>query len=551
MKNIVAFLFLIISGQSIYSQVGRVGINTSDPKATLEVKAVSTVPGYAEGIIPPRLTGDQLTGKNNDYGTLQNGVLVYITEAVTGTATGKTANVTTSGYYYYNADAGLWMAMTGNDWHLTGNSDVTGNSYLGTSTDVDLVFKRDNVNAGLLNASDTNTVFGVGAFLTGNGQNNTAVGNGALASTTVLVTNNGSNNTAIGAKALAANTTGYVNTAVGVKALAANTTGYANVAVGRLTLADNTEGYMNVAVGASALRKNVNGTTTVAVGYGALASSTGTQSSVAIGTNAFMTLSDNGGANTGIGNVVGQYQASGTDNTYIGNSTGGQKGSGNGNTFIGANAGKAAPSGISSGATPNSTGNNNTFVGVNAGMHVTSGSSNVIIGGDDQNNYLITGSNNILIGYGAIPSSSSATGEVTIGKLGTSGYARLTQGATGWTFTSDRQLKHDIKPIEQGLNFVKKLKPVEYAYNSSTDGKKALGFVAQDVQEVMQQENMGNDYGLVPVIDEKGGTLGLNYIEFIPILTKAIQEQQAVIEKQQQTIDALQKRIERLELNQN
>jgi uncharacterized coiled-coil protein SlyX len=41
--------------------------------------------------------------------------------------------------------------------------------------------------------------------------------------------------------------------------------------------------------------------------------------------------------------------------------------------------------------------------------------------------------------------------------------------------------------------------------------------------------------------------MGISYNNVIPVLTKAIQEQQTLIESQQQQIDALISRIEKLE----
>jgi trimeric autotransporter adhesin len=48
-------------------------------------------------------------------------------------------------------------------------------------------------------------------------------------------------------------------------------------------------------------------------------------------------------------------------------------------------------------------------------------------------------------------------------------------------------------------------------------------------------------------VDKSSETLGLRYSEFVVPLVKAVQEQQAVIEKQQSQIETLLKRIEALE----
>jgi hypothetical protein len=113
---------------------------------------------------------------------------------------------------------------------------------------------------------------------------------------------------------------------------------------------------------------------------------------------------------------------------------------------------------------------------------------------------------------------------------------------------SDRRMKHNIQPLAPGLSFVKKLQPVEFVYNYEKNGTKTMGFIAQDLQEVMKSEKMDPAaYDMVFVKNPKNGYLGVNYDEMIPILTNAIKEQQTIIDKQQQTIEALVKRIEALE----
>ncbi|WP_146212689.1 hypothetical protein [Dysgonomonas alginatilytica] len=103
-------IVLILSTMTAYSQVG-IGKTTSS--ATLDVAAV-TDGSIADGFIGPRLTGNQLTAKNAQYGADQNATLVYVTEVASAT-TGKTKNVKTIGYYFYDATAesgtGLWVAF--------------------------------------------------------------------------------------------------------------------------------------------------------------------------------------------------------------------------------------------------------------------------------------------------------------------------------------------------------------------------------------------------------------------------------------------------------
>lgn len=76
-----------------FAQQGRVGINTTDPAATFDVVAKNTDPAVVDGVIAPRLTGNELKAKDAVYLGPQTGALVYATAAASPT-TFKTINVT-------------------------------------------------------------------------------------------------------------------------------------------------------------------------------------------------------------------------------------------------------------------------------------------------------------------------------------------------------------------------------------------------------------------------------------------------------------------------
>jgi hypothetical protein len=133
----------------------------------------------------------------------------------------------------------------------------------------------------------------------------------------------------------------------------------------------------------------------------------------------------------------------------------------------------------------------------------------------------------------------TSTGEVFIGtttdngnyKLQVDGPAYIDGGAVSG---SDKSIKENIYPIYNGLNMVQKLRPVEYNYieSRSSDQSKQLGFIAQEVQDALGKyaDGVVKDYGL---------TLGMKYDNLIPVLTKAIQEQQEIIEQLKARIEAL------------
>lgn len=92
--------------------VAQVGINTSAPNATLEVFADSENITVTDGIIAPKLTGEQLKSKDALYDALQTSALVYITSGLSsGDTTAKTINVTEKGYFFF--DGSVWQKMKG------------------------------------------------------------------------------------------------------------------------------------------------------------------------------------------------------------------------------------------------------------------------------------------------------------------------------------------------------------------------------------------------------------------------------------------------------
>jgi hypothetical protein len=94
--------------------------------------------------------------------------------------------------------------------------------------------------------------------------------------------------------------------------------------------------------------------------------------------------------------------------------------------------------------------------------------------------------------------------------------------AAAYTTRSDYNLKDDIFDIKYGLNDVLKLQPVEYTYKSN--GSKQLGFIAQDIGTIL------------PEVVSFEESMSVNYQAIIPILTKAIQEQQALIKALEQRL---------------
>lgn len=87
----------------------QVGINTTTPKATLDIVGKPTSTIAVDGVIVPRLTGDQLKSKDAVYTSAdQTGSIVYVTQPV-GTASTKTTYVTAAGYFFF--DGTYWQKI--------------------------------------------------------------------------------------------------------------------------------------------------------------------------------------------------------------------------------------------------------------------------------------------------------------------------------------------------------------------------------------------------------------------------------------------------------
>ena len=103
--------------------------------------------------------------------------------------------------------------------------------------------------------------------------------------------------------------------------------------------------------------------------------------------------------------------------------------------------------------------------------------------------------------------------------------------------SSDRRLKRDITNLEYGLAEVMRLEPKQYFWkNRNNQKQESLGLIAQDVQGIIAN--------IVHESNDEQKTLSVSYTELIPVLIKAMQEQQEQIE----AIKAQQKEIDELKL---
>ena len=135
---------------------------------------------------------------------------------------------------------------------------------------------------------------------------------------------------------------------------------------------------------------------------------------------------------------------------------------------------------------------------------------------------------------GGVTSSTNWYGWYTTGGTiyvwnGGSNIASINSGTGAYTALSDRNKKKDFEPSAIGLNEVMRLKPTLFRMlDDADDSAKKLGFIAQDVADVIPQAYV--EHRALDAVGKDSVYIGLNDRPFIAALTKAIQEQQAMIQ---------------------
>jgi hypothetical protein len=102
--------------------------------------------------------------------------------------------------------------------------------------------------------------------------------------------------------------------------------------------------------------------------------------------------------------------------------------------------------------------------------------------------------------------------------------------ASAFITASDRNLKDAVRPITNYETILSSIHGVHF--NWKTNGKKDVGVIAQDLQEVIPEA--------VHII--KGGVYGVSYYTLVPVLIEAVKGLQARVS----TLEALTKNIRNL-----
>jgi hypothetical protein len=309
------------------------------------------------------------------------------------------------------------------------------------------------------------------------------------------VQSDASGNTAVGGSALMSNTTGATNTAVGENAMYYNTSGDTNTAIGMQSLFRNTTGGANVGVGFDSLFSNISGGFNTASGYYALYSNYS-------GTN-----------NAGFGADSLYYNVNGSSNTGIGTQSLLNNTDGSGNVGLGFDT-----------LLENTIGSYNIALGYGAGANVTTGSNNIEIGAPGA----ASDNNTIQIGVQGTQSSTTIAGIYGTPVAGSAVYVTST-GRLGVQASSERY-KTDITPMSEPSKKLQQLRPVTFHYKFDPQKTDQYGLIAEEVAQV---------YPELVIRDDKGTVQGVHYEELAPMLLKALQEQQRVIDDLRERVRSL------------
>lgn len=319
-------------------------------------------------------------------------------------------------------------------------------------------------------------------------------------------------NVGVGRNALVHSMKAIGNVAIGYNSQSHSIKGNENTSMGNRSLRDNLLGNRNTAIGSYASVNNITGVDNVSLGGNVLQQTLHASNNTALGYGSMHFFKDDMNKNTNDTYIHG-YR-----NTAVGTQTMQDGKNASYSTFVGSYAGRYVE------------GNYNVGIGASAMYNLVKGEQNVAIGGN-ANRSVVNGSDNVAIGYTAGPNNdysntvslganSHANGdnEVQLGSAESTVYAHKEIQQR-----SDGRDKKEIRDTKLGLDFISKVRPVDYKYNNSNSDRFHHGFIAQELESL---QDKGYHFGGVDNPKYNGGedVYSVGYSEMIAPIIKSIQE---------------------------
>jgi hypothetical protein len=110
---------------------------------------------------------------------------------------------------------------------------------------------------------------------------------------------------------------------------------------------------------------------------------------------------------------------------------------------------------------------------------------------------------------------------------------------------SDIRAKKDITPMKYGLNEIMKLNTISYKLKNDPFQDNKIGLIAQEVNQFIPEasktkDNIKNEKGEFNEVELE--TIRVSYTNLVPVLIKAVQEQQEIIKSLEARIEKLEKK---------
>ena len=561
-----------IGGNRVFSNAGTNNTVAGSGAGTVNTGANNSFFGFNAGNV------NTTAGRNSFFGSLAGSNNTGAENSFFGYAAGaaNTIGIRNSAFGGFAGNANT----IGNDnaffGYFAGLSNTTGNAnaFFGTSAGADNTTGATNSffgrSAGERSTGSDNSFFGTQAgFANTTGLRNSVFGSLAAGNFIVSLTasdnsifgyhagfnNTGGFNTFIGSNVGVANTSGSANSFFGEGAGASNTTENANTFIG--TLANGTAGISNAtAIGANA---QVMASNSLVLGSISGVNGAAADTSVGIGvTSPEQRLSIGGGVNIdqnnvnsgSIANGLSFGHASGEGLASNRNAGANQFGldfytlflkrmsiSQNGNVGIGT----ASPTAILEVRDGSGSSGSGAHVQIGEGapnadeklVQFGNGGCNggpcVYLGEQDADDRMVLRAGTFRVkGGNWNPDLDNAI------QLGQSSNRWSSVWAVNGTIqTSDARLKKRVTNLRYGLSQVMQLRPVTFQWKDGSDSRTHVGLIAQEVETVMPEMIERNSDGNAP--------LGMNYNNLIPVLIKAIQEQQDLLKLNEAQIMGLRK----------